>query len=95
MSPSRSTLLEIVIPIRKSMMISGSGSKNDRLHDKTEKKKMSIALTPPSGAAYEARRALKRIESHNSTGISMALAVTRDSALGRCKRSVRLSRSRT
>ena len=47
---------------------------------------MAIALTPPSGAAYEARRALKRIKSHNSTGISIALAVTRDSALDRCQR---------
>ena len=94
-SLSLSILPETATPTQRSTMVSGSGSTNDRLHDKTETKKMAIALTPPSGAAYEARRALKRIESHNSTGISMALSVTRDSALGRCKRSVRLSRSKT
>ena len=43
---------------------------------------MSIDLTPPSGASYEARRALKMLESHNSTGISMALAVARDIEAG-------------
>ena len=85
-SPSLSILPETVTPTQKSTMISGSGSTNDRLHDKTEIKKMAIARTPPSGTAYEARRALKRIELHNSTGISMAFAVTTDIALGRCQR---------
>ena len=93
-SPSLSILPETVIPTQKSTMISVSGSTNDRLHDKTEIKKMAIALTPPSGASYEASRALKRIELHNTVGISMALAIARDSALDRCQRSVRLSRSR-
>jgi len=83
-SPSLSILPETVTPTQKSTMISGSGSTNDRLHDKTEIKKLAIALTPPSGAAYEARRALKRIELHNTVGISIALAVTRHIELDRC-----------
>ena len=59
------------------------------------KQKGTSVETPPSGAPYEASRALKRIELHNTVGISMALAVARHSALDRCQRSVRLSRSRT
>ena len=93
-SPSRLILPETATPTQRSTMVSGSGSTSDRLHDKTEIKKMAIALTPPSGASYEASRALKRIELHNTVGISMALAIARDSALGRRQRSVRLSRSR-
>ena len=38
------------------------------------KQKGTSVETPPSRAAYEARRALKWIELHNATGISMALA---------------------
>ena len=83
-SLSLSILPETVTPTQKSTMISGSGSTNDRLHDKTEIKKLAITLTPPSGAAYEARRALKRIELHNTLGISIALAVARHSPLDRC-----------